>query len=73
MVVLFDAIYRLFADDKPDYWILLLGFFFGVGAMCGPFLVALLGLSTFKVLSLMHLVALLLIVRFPIPESTSNQ
>lgn len=41
--------------------------------MCGPFLVGLLGLSTFIVLSLAHLVAFLLVVKFPIPESASSE
>lgn len=69
LVVLYDVTHRLFADDRPDYWILLLGFSFGVGAMCGPFLVAMLGLLTFKVLSLTHLIGLFFMIKFPIPET----
>jgi hypothetical protein len=39
LVILYGVVIKLFLDSRPDYYIQLIGFFFGVGAMCGPLLV----------------------------------
>lgn len=51
VVIYYDVTFKLFKGEA-GYYAQLGGFLFGVGTMCGPFLVALFKLATFKVIAL---------------------
>jgi NhaP-type Na+/H+ or K+/H+ antiporter len=38
-VIIYGVTIKLFLEEKPDYWVQLLGFTFAIGAMCGPLFV----------------------------------
>jgi fucose permease len=72
-VITFGVTIKLFVTDRPDYFIQLIGFFFGVGAMCGPLFVYLFELENFKVLGLAHLTIILCFIKYPLPDLNSQQ
>ncbi len=39
VIITYSVIFSLFQNDNPDYWIQLIGFIFGIGAMAGPVLI----------------------------------
>ena len=51
VVIIYDVTFRLFLHEQPDYWVQLIGFIFGAGAMFGPILVAIFRLYTFAALA----------------------
>jgi hypothetical protein len=67
-VITFGVTIKLFLEDRPDYWIQLIGFVFGIGAMCGPFFVYMFELQTFKALSLAHIAILIMLWLYPLPN-----
>jgi hypothetical protein len=67
-VVTYNSTIHLFLNDEVEYWIQLINFLFGVGAMSGPFLVFLSGLHAFKIIGLAHLFVVWLMLRNPLPD-----
>lgn len=72
-VITFGVTIKLFLTDRPDYWIQLIGFFFGVGAMCGPLFVYVFELETFKVLGLAHIAVIICFIKYPLPDLNSQE
>lgn len=72
VVIIYDVTFRLFLHDQPDYWVQLIGFIFGVGAMFGPILVAVFRLYTFAALAAIYLLTFLILLKFPIPDFTNE-
>jgi MFS family permease len=68
VVIIYGATFHLFLNDEPDYWIQLIGFLFGVGAMFGPIFVAIFKLQTLRVLGLTELLIIWGLVKFPLPN-----
>lgn len=68
-MLIYDITFKLFLKDEPDYWVQLLGFTFGVGAMCGPIIVAIFKLHTFKILALGEMIAIGAFLKYPLPNS----
>jgi hypothetical protein len=67
LVIVYGVTFKLFLKENPDYWIQLIGFAFGFGAMCGPFLVAIFKLNTFIVLGFAHILALIALSQHNVP------
>lgn len=70
---MYDLTFKMFIDDRSDYWVLLLGFSFGIGAMCGQFFVALFELSTYYVLAFSHVVAIMFITKCTLPQTNGEE
>jgi fucose permease len=72
VVISFAVVLRIFKGDRPEYWVQLIGFVFGVGAMCGPFIVTIFRLETFKALGFANIVTLAILISNPLPNLEEN-
>jgi len=59
--------FKLFANHHPEYYLQMLGFVFGIGAMSGPFLVMIFSMNTLSIIGILHLLAIPIFVKYKLP------
>jgi len=67
-VIAFDLTGKIFHDNNPDFWIMVLELAFGSGVALGPLLVMFFELHVYKVVAIVTILMTPLVFKNPLPN-----
>lgn len=67
-IIVFGQTIKLFEHEQPDFWLVLLGFGFGMGATLSPLFIKYFEIHTYKIFGLLAGIAVPLLLAYPLQD-----
>ena len=67
-VVVFSLTMKIFAKDKPEFWMVISSIMFGLGASVSPVFTIWLEINTYKIFALLTALVIPLVMIYPPPD-----